>query len=121
MRTLCMMLCMLAVVLMATSSAAALQIQVAPSMLVLSSSGGKLTVHTNVPYAGPDGVTLTVDGTDVGARTYADDRGNLVAQCSKATAVAAVEDKDFKGKTSSATVTLTAYGDSDSETIRVKK
>ena len=119
MRTLCMMLCMLAVVLMATSSAAALEIRVAPATLVLSSPGGKLSVHTNVPYPLVETVVLKVDGKPVAVSTFADDCGNLVAQCTKAAAAAVIE--DFEGKTKQVTVTLTVNGDPDSETIRVKK
>ena len=108
--------CVLAIL---SSSVFALEIQVSPQTLVLSSSGGKLSVHTDVPFSMAGSVSLTINGTAVDAYTFADDCGDLVAQCSK-TAVKAVIG-DFDGKTTTATVALTVNGDSDQETIRVKK
>ena len=106
-------------VLVLSSSAFALEIQVSPQMLVLSSSGGKLTVHTDVPYATAESVSLTVEGVSIDASVFADDCGNLVAQCTKEAAKEAIG--DFEGKTTTAAVALTVDGDSDEETIRVKK
>ncbi|MGD9127205.1 MAG: hypothetical protein PVH19_07475 [Planctomycetia bacterium] len=97
----------------------ALDIQVAPQTLVLSSNGGKLTVHTDIPFEMAENVALDIDGTDVVITTFADDCGNLVAQCTKEAAKAAIG--EFEGKTTTVTVTLTVDGDSDSEDIRVKK
>jgi len=56
---------------------------------------------------------------DVGIYTFADNLGNLVAQTTKDAAVEAVG--DFDGKTTTATITLTVDGDSNSEDIRIKK
>ena len=102
-----------------SSSVFALDIQVAPQTIVLSAGGGKLSVHTDVPLAMVDSVSLAVNGTTIKASIFADDCGNLVARCSKE----AVKDVigDFEGKTTTATVALTVNGDSDQETIRVKK
>lgn len=97
----------------------ALDIQVAPQTLVLSSGGGNLTVHTDVPFGLAETVALDVNGTGLDIITFADDCGNLVAQCSKEAAKAAIG--DFEGKTTVATVTLAVNGDSASEDIRVKK
>ena len=97
----------------------ALSIQVAPQTLVLSSGGGKLTVHTDIPFGMADDVTLDIDGVEVAVTTFADDCGNLVAQCTKEAAKEAIG--DFSEKTKTVTVTLTVDGDSASEDIRVKK
>jgi hypothetical protein len=98
-----------------TSGAFALDIQVSPQMLVLSSIGGQLTVHTDVPFATAQTVVLEVNGTAIAANTFADNCGNLVAQCSKEAV------KEVIDTTTTATISLTVNGDSDSEVIRVKE
>lgn len=96
-----------------------LAIRVAPQTLVLSSSGGQLTVHTNVPYAG-QAVVLAVAGTPVACHTFADSLGNLVAQCSKEAAKEAIG--TFDGKRTTVTVGLSVEGFGyDEESITVKK
>lgn len=116
MKKLCASFCVL---MFLAGSAVALEIQVAPQTLVLSSSGGQLTVHTDVPFAMAEAVSLEVDGTVIEVNTFADNCGNLVAQCSKDAAADAIG--DFEGNTTTVTVTLTVDGDSASEDIRVKK
>lgn len=120
--------CLLAVcigILMCARSAAygeELAIRVAPQTLVLSSSGGQLTVHTNVPYSmvEHDDVALTVAGMPVTCHIFADSLGNLVAQCSKEAAKEAIG--SFDGKRTAVTVGLSveSFGD-DNESITVKK
>lgn len=119
MRKFYVLFCMIAVLVVAERSATALEIQVAPQTLVLSSGGGKLTVHTDVPYYWVESVSLYVNGTEVTCYTFADDCGDLVAQCTRA--AAAEEIGDFDGKRTIATITLDVDGDSASEDIVVKK
>lgn len=105
---------------LSTGSILALEIQVAPGTLVLSSKGGNLTVHTDVRYTPDADVCLVVDGTVVDdVVTFADDCGNLVVQCSKEAAAAAI--RPFEGKTTTVTVTLVVNGEGDSADLRVKK
>ncbi len=104
------------------SWAAALEIQVAPQMLVLSSAGGKLTVHTDVPYVSVEkkAVILEVEGKEIPEPSmFADSVGNLVVQTTKDV----VKDilGDFEGKFTTAEVVLVVEGDGDAETIGVKK
>jgi len=101
------------------SAVVPLQIRVAPSMLVLSSSGGNLTVHTNVPYSLARDVLLEVEEKRIEAHTFADDRGLLVAQCRKEEAGEAIG--DFAGKFTTAAVRLTVDGAKATETILVRK
>lgn len=112
--------CFLGLGVLAADTALALEIRVAPKTLVLSSPGGKLTVHTDVPYHRDAEVVLDVDGEAIEAiAVFADDLGNLVAQCTKEAAKEAIG--DFEGKTTTATVTLEVDGETDSEDITVKK
>lgn len=120
--------CLAVVAFFATSTVYGLDIQVAPQTLVLSSSGGQLTVHTDVPFVDTDrngemdgGVVLTVGGTVLDCNTFSDTVGNLVAQCSKDDAKEAIG--EFDGKWTTVTVALDVYlfGESDSEDIAVKK
>jgi hypothetical protein len=104
---------------LAASAAFSLEIRVAPSTLVLSSGGGNLTVHTNVRFADANEVALDIDGVDVDVRTFADDRGFLVAQCGKDDAAAAIG--PFSGTFTTATITLSVDGAGASEVIRVRK
>lgn len=108
-----------AVVAFATSGVFGLEIRVAPKTLVLSSDCGSVTVHTDFPYELAVEVVLQIEGTEVDADTFKDNRGNLVAQCTKDAAKAAIGEVEKKFTT--ATVTLTVDGDSDSRVIRVKK
>jgi hypothetical protein len=113
------MLCLVITIAMLSGSALALTIRVAPQALVLSSKGGNLTVHTDIPYWEAVAVTLTVNDTSFVPRTFADNLGNLVAQCSKQEVEGAID--DFDGRWTSAIVTLTVDDVSASETISVKK
>ena len=97
------------------SAAVSLEIRVAPSMLVLSSGGGNLTVHTNVPFSPASEVRLTVENKEIAAHTFADDRGFLVAQGTKDEAGEAIG--DFEGKFTTALVGLTVDGADATETI----
>ena len=118
MRTLCIVVCLLAVGLFTANSASGLEIRVAPNTLVLSSPGGKLTVHTDVPFGAVEDVSLEVNETGIPVRTFADSRGNLVAQCTKAVVKEVIG--EINGKKTTATVTLTVNGDPATETITVK-
>ena len=86
--------CLVITIAMLSGSAFALTIRVAPQALVLSSQGGNLTVHTDIPYWEAGMVTLTVNGSTFDPRTFADNLGNLVAQCSKQDVKEAVGDFD---------------------------
>ena len=110
----------LSFVVVLAGSVSALEIRVAPRTLVLSSNGGKLTVHTDAPYYPEAQVSLWVDGVELDeVAVFHDDCGNLVAQASKAAAAAAIG--DFKGKMKRVTVTLVVDGVSASGHLRVKK
>ena len=113
------MLCLLLTVLILVNSAYALTIRVAPQTLVLSSAGGKLTVHTDVPYTEAETVLLKVNDSLIEIDTFADNLGNLVAQCDKADVEASIG--EFDGKWTTAVVSLEVDGDSASEIITVKK
>ena len=104
---------------LALSAVVSLEIRVAPSTLVLSSGGGNLTVHTNVAYSLESDVLLEVEGKEIEPRTFADDRGFLVAQCGKGEAAAAIG--DFEGRFTTAEVTLTVDGASATEIILVRR
>jgi hypothetical protein len=108
-----------AIAALTAGNAVALEIDVAPKTLVLKSQGGQFTVHTDVPFAVAEEVSLTVNGTTIGVHTFADDQGNLVAQCSKDAVKTVIE--DFDGKVTTATATLTVDGDADSEDFVVRK
>lgn len=100
-------------------AAVSLEIRVAPSMLVLSSGGGNLTVHTNVAYSLAGAVVLEIEGKEIETRTFADNQGFLVAQCGKEEAGETIG--DFEGIFATAEVTLTVDGVSATETILVRK
>ena len=119
MRKLCVLIGLLGLITLVTSPAWALEIRVAPSTFVLSSGGGKLTVHTDIAFGAAQNVVLAVNGVNTPAATFADNLGNLVAQCTKDAAAAAIG--EFEGKTTTATVTLTVNGESASEVITVKR
>jgi hypothetical protein len=100
----------------------ALEIRVAPQTLVLSSGGGNVTVHTDVAFDDDLSVELYVDGEVVDEEqvgTFADDCGNLVAQCSKETVKTIIG--DVTEKFSTVVITLIVEGDEASEDIRVKQ
>jgi hypothetical protein len=107
------------VLVLLSSGAFALEIQVSPQTLALSSNSGQFTVHTDTPFGMAEDVSLTVDGTVLVVRVFADDCGNLVAQCSKESVKGVIG--EFEGKTTTATVVLTVDGISDQEIICVKK
>lgn len=98
-----------------------LLIQVSPQRLVLSSVDGKLTIHTNTPFlkSGNDGKIWIDDAEIEKVWVFADNQGNLVAQCSKASAKAVIP--MFTGKTKSVVVTLEANGKTGSQRIIVQK
>jgi hypothetical protein len=98
-----------------------LEIQVSPQNLVLSSQGGKLTVHTDVPYGGNDQeVELWIRGEMVaGFGTFPDNQGNLVVQIDRERAKELIE--EFEGKFTTAVVGLAVDGDYAEQTITVKK
>jgi hypothetical protein len=96
--------CSLCIVALVAGGVSAFSIRVAPSTLVLSSAGGSFTIHTSIRYTGQttSDVSLTIVGVGEVSlgRVFPDDRGNLVAQCSKAAVAAAVKDHvDEKSKT----------------------
>lgn len=97
----------------------ALDIQVAPSTLVISSNGGQLTVHTDVPFVFTESVVLIVDGTSVPCSCFADNCGDLVAQCSRDVAVGAIG--EFSGDRTTVVVTLVVDGVSASRSLSVKR
>jgi hypothetical protein len=72
-----------------------------------------------VGYSPALNVEVTVDGTDVAVTTFADNCGNLVAQCSKEVAKAAIQ--DFSGRTTQVPVTLSVCGAIASEDIVIRK
>jgi len=123
MKKLCVLATALCVVALFANNVLGLNIRVAPTTLVLSSDGGSVTVHTDVPFDPELSVSLYVDGKSVDVETFDDDRGNLVAQCTKE----AVKDEidDFDEKFIWVTFTLTVDGESgseeDSEEVRVKQ
>ena len=119
MKKLCVSVTALCVVALFANNVLGLNIRVAPKTLVLSSDGGSVTVHTDVPFAMAGEVSLYVDGTSVAVETFADDRLNLVAQCTKE----AVKDVigDIDAKFIWVTFTLEVDGDSASEEVRVKQ
>ncbi len=112
-------LCFLLAIMTLLGSAHALTIRVAPQALVLSSEGGRLTVHTDVPIGEAKEVFLAVNGFNTAIVMFADSLGNLVAQCDKHDVEEAIG--EFEGKWTTATVTLKVNGESASETISVKK
>ena len=119
MKKLCVLATALCLVGLLAGPSLGLEIRVAPGTLVLSSAGGSVTVHTDVPFATAGDVFFYVDGTSVGVETSADDRLNLVAQCSKE-AVKAVID-DFDEKSIWVTFALKVDGVLDEEEVRVKQ
>ena len=120
MKRLCARIGVVCAVVLLTSSAFGLEIQLAPRTLVLSSGGDQLTIHTDFPYGAVDKVVLDIgDSLDVFVVTWADDCGNLVVRCSKD--VVADEVGDFEDKFIWVDVTLTVNGDSAPEILRVRK
>ena len=119
MKKLCVSVTALCVVALFANNVLGLNIRVAPKTLVLSSDGGSVTVHTDVPFRLAETVFFYVDGTEVAVRTFADDRLNLVAQCSKGAVKEVIG--EFEGKFKTVTFTLVVNGDSDSENVRVKQ
>ena len=117
--------CTLCIVALLAGSVSAFNIRVAPSTLVLSSTGGSFTIHTSVHYLPELHDTGTVwlsIGGGVGEvaldDVFPDDRGNLVAQCSKAAVADAVKPY-FDGKSQTFTVELTVLSDTGTGEFRV--
>jgi len=110
MRKLIVAVCTLCLVALLAGGVSAFEIRVAPSTLVLSSTGGSFTIHTNIPFLGQGTDDVSLDIVDVGVvpldRVFPDDRGNLVAQCDKADVADAVKDH-FDGRPKTFTVVLT--------------
>jgi hypothetical protein len=112
---------------LAGSSACALEIQVAPQTLVVSSGGDNLTVHTNFPGFPPAGMPVILDITPWGGAItelpiigqWVDDCGFYVVRCDRQTAADAVG--PFDGKRTTAVVTLTILGCSGYDEIDVRK
>jgi len=119
MKKLCVLATALCFVGLLANTSLGLEIRVAPKTLVLSSAGGSVTVHTDVPFATAGDVSLYVDGTAVVVETFADDCLNLVAQCTKEAVKGVIGDIDKKFKT--VPFTLEVDGESDSEDVRVKQ
>ena len=119
MKKVCVSVTALCVVALFANNVFGLNIQVAPQTLVLSSAGGSVTVHTDVPFATAGDVSFEVNGISVGVTTFDDDCGNLVAQCTKEAVkdVIGVTDEKFIW----VTFTLKVDGVSDSEEVRVKQ
>ena len=119
MKKLCVSVTAVCVVALLANNVFGLNIRVAPKTLVLSSDGGSVTVHTDVPYGMAETVSFWVNGTEVEVRTYWDDRGNLVAQCSKEAVKGVVGEIDEKFIV--VAMKLVVNGDEDSEDVRVKQ
>jgi hypothetical protein len=107
------------VVALIAASVAALEIDVAPKTLALKSNGGQFTVHTDVPYTGEEDVILTVNETEIGVRTFYDDLGYLVAQCSKDAVKAVIGVPEDPVTTADAM--LSVDGDTATEQFVVRK
>jgi len=108
-----------AVVALLAGSVAALDIDVAPKTLALRSNGGQFTVHTDVPFGEAETVSLKVNGIPIEVRTFADDQGYLVAQCSKDDVKEVLDEPDEPVTTAEAT--LTVNGVSATEPFVVRK
>jgi hypothetical protein len=108
-----------AVVALIAGSVAALEIDVAPKTLALKSNGGQFTVHTDVPFGEAETVTLEVNRYPIDVRTFADDLGYLVAQCSKDAVKEVIGVPDEPVTTADAT--LTVNGVSATEPFVVRK
>lgn len=81
--------------------AQAVEIQIAPSTLLLNASqGGSVTVHADIPYSIVDGSSVKLDGIAATA-TFADDCGDLVAK---------FKETEVKAGLSLGRVTLTLTG-----------
>jgi len=119
MKKLCVSVTALCLVALFANNVLGLNIRVAPKTLVLSSDGGSVTVHTDVPFDPALSVSLDVGGSSVGVETFDDDCGYLVAQCSKETVKKEIG--EFEGKFTTVTFTLVVNGDSASEKVRVKR
>ena len=121
MKKLCAQIGVVCLVVLLATSAYALEIQLQPRTLVLSSGGDQLTIHTDFPYLAVGSVTLDIGGTSgVSVVTWDDDCGNLVVRCSKEAVRAAVG--DFDGRFTTVDVTLTVNNSAqDSEILRVRK
>ena len=97
------------------------EMYVSPGTIATSAACTWVTVHTDESYDGVGGVLAEVNGTEVDvARTFDDDRGNLVAKLGFQDVVACIP-------SSATTVTLTltvirVTGETlvDSQTVRVK-
>jgi hypothetical protein len=102
-------------------AARGLEIQVSPQTLVLSSQGGNLTVHTDVPYRTAEEVELWINDRPVEGKLalFPDNQGNLVVQIDRERAKELIE--DFEGKFTTAVVGLAVDGDDAEQPITVKK
>ena len=108
-----------AIVTMIAGSVFALEIDVAPNVLVMKSKGGKVTVHTDVLFVEAESVSMDVNGTPIDVYTFPDCLGFLVAQCPRDDVKDIIDDLD--GETTTPSLTLTVDGDSATEELQVKK
>ena len=75
----------------------AIAIYVAPGTIAKSAPCTCVTIHTDVPYGAVEEVSAAVNGTDVDvAKTFEDNRGNLVLKLNFADVVALVEQPSAK-------------------------
>ena len=123
MKKLCVSVTALCLVGLLAGPSLGLEIRVAPGTLVLSSAGGSVTVHTDVPFDPALSVSLYVNGTSVDVETFDDDRGNLVAQCTKEAVKDVIGDigEKFIWVTFALEVEVEGVVDSASEEVRVKQ
>lgn len=119
MKKLCVLATALCLVGLLAGPSLGLEIRVAPGTLVLSSAGGSVTVHTDVPYDPALVASLYVGEDYVAVETFPDDCGNLVAQCSKEAVKAVIG--EFEGKFTTVRFTLEVAGESASKDVRVKQ
>ena len=104
-----------------------LEIQVAPRMLVISSGGDNVTVHTSFSGYPAEGTLVALDITAVGGEPqivpivedFLDDCGFYVVRCDRQEAALAVG--AFDGKRTTATVTLTIGDAWGAQEITVQK
>ena len=97
-----------------------LEIQVSPQKLVLSSSGGQFTIHTDTPFlSSGNWAVVLVDGIEVDMHLFSDLCGNLVAQCSRDKVKDVIP--YFEGKTKIILIEMMANGKQGLQEITVKK
>jgi ABC-type amino acid transport substrate-binding protein len=101
----------------------AVDVQVAPHVLALRSSGVWVTIHTDIALSQVDTCAVEIDGADVPvARTKADSLGNLVVKVKQSEVKALFADLESPVRATVVLTGLTNDGDSfeGSDTIRVR-